>query len=82
MKQVLRRLWQRPVVFITSIVTLTLGIGVGTVLFTWVNFMLLRPLPIERPEEVFSLEFRKQPGVSFPNYRDVRDGNQVFSHVA
>jgi predicted permease len=82
MKQVLRRLWQRPMVFIAAITTLTLGIGIGTVLFTWVNFILLRPLPIDHPTDVFSIEFRGRPGVSFPNYRDVRDRNRVFTHVA
>jgi len=64
------------------VATLTLGIGIGTVLFTWVNFILLRPLPIDHPDRVYALEFRGQPQVSFPNYRDVRDLNQVFSEVA
>ena len=82
MKQALRRIRQRPLVFLTAIMTLTFGIGIGTVLFTWVNSLLLRPLPIERPSEVVTIEYRRTPIISFPTYVDIRDRNQVFSHVA
>ncbi len=81
-RHALRRLRKKPAFSLTAIATLALGIGFNTVVFSLVNFMLLRPLPISDPENVFSLQSRGRPNFSFPNYLDIREGSEVFADLA
>ena len=68
------------------ILSLALGIGANTTIFTLVNAILLRSLPVEDPShlaELYTLDSRN-PGFwpcSYPNYRDYRDENRVFSSL-
>ncbi|HKQ93278.1 MAG TPA: ABC transporter permease [Blastocatellia bacterium] len=64
-----------------AIISLALGIGANTAIFSLVNTALLRPLPVERPEQLVSLNdgALNLPVISFPNYRDFRDRNNLFS---
>ncbi len=82
LRQALRRLRQRPAFSFAAIATLALGIGFSTVVFSLVNFLLLRPLPVSDPERLVSLHTGEAPGFSFPNYLDIREGNEVFHDVA
>jgi predicted permease len=79
----LRRLRRSPGFTIAAIVTLALGIGANTTIFTAVNGILFRSLPVERPSELVALNTRlakaEFPVLSLPNYRDFRDRNNVFS---
>jgi predicted permease len=77
-----RRLRQNPAFSFVAIATLALGIGLSTLVFSLVNFLLLRPLPITEPRNVVSLHTGRGPGFSFPNYLDIREGNEVFSETA
>src|SRR3989304_10221000 len=81
-RHALRRFRQRPAFSFAAIVPLALGIGFSTVVFSLVNFLLLRPLPISDPESVVSLHTGRAPGFSFPNYLDIREGNEVFRETA
>ncbi len=81
-RHALRRLRKKPAFSLAAIATLALGIGFNTVVFSLVNFLLLRPLPISDPENVVSLQSRGRPNFSFPNYLDVRSGNEVFTDIA
>ena len=54
-KYALRSLVRRPVLAVTSIVTLALGIGANAAIFSVVNGLLLRPLPYDAPEELVLL---------------------------
>src|SRR5580692_8730050 len=68
------------------ILSLALGIGANTTIFTLVNAILLRPLPVQDPARlaaVFTLDARNPGfwGVSYPNYKDYQDRNQVFSSL-
>src|SRR5262245_32608924 len=80
-----RMLWKRPGFTLIAVITLALGIGANTAIFSLVNTALLRPLPIEQPKQVVSLNLvfsqgeQTFPVLSYPNYRDFRDRNKVFS---
>ncbi len=82
----LRRLRQNPGFSIVAILTLSLGIGANTAIFSAINAILLRPLPVERSSELVSinetLAGNTFPTLSFPNYRDMRDRNTGLSGLA
>ena len=75
LRHALRRLYQKPGFSFAAIATLALGIGFNTVVFSVVNFLVLRPLPIEDPDRLVSLQSGGLPNFSFPNYLDVREAN-------
>jgi predicted permease len=71
-----------------AVLVLALGIGVNTAIFSLVNAMLLRPLEIDRPEQIIGLYSKntEKPdsyrSFSYPNYIDIRDRNAVFTSLA
>src|SRR5262245_11989713 len=76
-----------PVFTIVVLVSLALGIGANTAIFTLTDQVLLRSLPIEEPRQVVFLTWRGSHygsnqgsnALSYPMYRDFRDQNEVFS---
>ncbi|MCA1615741.1 MAG: ABC transporter permease [Acidobacteria bacterium] len=79
----LRRLAQSPGFSLVAVLSLALGIGANTAIFSLVNAALLRPLPVERPGRIVSLAnaagSRGFPAFSYPNYKDFRDrSSEVF----
>ena len=79
----LRRLRHNPGFTFIAVLTLALGIGANTAIFSAINAVLLRPLPVERSSELVSLNqviaSETVPAISYPDYRDFRDRNNVFS---
>jgi predicted permease len=73
---------------LTAVVVLTIALGVGanTALFSVVNGVLLNPLPYPRPEQLVTLHESKpnfsSGSISFPNFRDWRKDNHTFSAMA
>src|SRR5215470_16690453 len=75
-----RVLSRNPGFTLVAVLSLALGIGANSLVFSVVNALLLRPLPVENPEQLASLESSTGgPGLSFPDYRDLRDRNQAFA---
>jgi len=74
-----RRLSKSPGFSIVTIATLALAIGANTSTFSALNQFLLRPLPVERPKELASLNTGGGNGQSYPNYVDFRDRNRSLA---
>jgi predicted permease len=76
-----------PVFFIIAVFSLALGIGANTAIFTFVDQLLLRLLPVKDPQQLVLLWGRGDhyggnngpQRLSYPMYLDFRDQNQVFS---
>src|ERR1700679_211065 len=94
LKYAWRQLRKSPGFAITAVLTLALGIGATTAIFTMFDQVLLRMLPVEKPKELVRLEWHGSFSgsmssfggdignyFSYPMYRDLRDRNQVFSGV-
>src|SRR5688572_1040142 len=85
----IRTLMRRPGFTTVAIVTLALGIGVNTAIFSLVNALVFRPLPVEEPERLVrvfntgqSVAFLTHLPLSAFDFKDYRDQNQVFSGIA
>jgi len=76
-----------------AVLSLALGIGANTAIFTIINAVFLHPLPVEEPFRLAELFTRdtitfnananfQLTGTSLPNYEDYRDQNNVFSGLA
>jgi putative ABC transport system permease protein len=84
----LRGLWKAPVFTAIAILTLALGIGANTAIFSVVDAVLLRPLPYASPSQLVSLfevrpeESAAKTGASYPNFEEWREQNRVFSEMA
>jgi putative ABC transport system permease protein len=80
----IKSLAKQPGFTLIAIVTLALGIGANTAVFSVINGLLLRPLPADRSEELFAVSrgTGQAPPASYPDYVYYRDQNQVFSGLA
>ena len=82
----LRMLAKNPGFTVVAVLTLALGIGANTALFSVVNGVLLNPLPYPHPEELVRIHESKvnfaTGSISFPNFRDWRDSNRTFTRMA
>ena len=81
-----RSLTTRPVFAATAILTLALGVGMNTTVFSLVNAVLLRPLPVHQPDrlaELYTSSEDRQGGVtSYADLKDLRASNTAFSGLA
>src|SRR5271157_4623500 len=87
LRYALRTLRKSPLFTAVAVLSLALGIGANTAIFTLVHQLILELLPVKHPEELVLLTARGQHygsntgnnAISYPMYQDIRDKNQVFS---
>src|SRR5215510_2883540 len=80
----LRMLLKSPNITLTAVLTLALGIGANTAIFTLLDKVLIRPLPVEQPYQLvtFVEDASGAPAIfSYPLYAELRDRNDVLSGV-
>src|SRR2546429_1124059 len=82
----LRQLRKSPGFTFVAVLTLALGIGANTAIFSIVNAVLLRPLPYPDADRIMVLNESSGPGqdysVALPDYFDWRNDDTVFEHLA
>jgi putative ABC transport system permease protein len=88
LKQVLRRLLQLPMFTTLAVVTLAIGIGANTAIFSVIEGILLKPLPYPRPDELVAVE-HAAPGVNLAKagaapflYFTYREDGRMFQDIA
>ena len=79
-----RQLLKRPGFTALAILSMALGIGANTAIFSLVDTVLLRPLPVRDPSQLIAVDGQLRNGTEFTlqsylNYKDYRDRNTVFS---
>src|SRR5690349_8590975 len=90
-RSAVRHLWLQPRFTIVVLVTLVLGIGANTAIFSVVDAVLLKPLPFPEPDRLVALgghdprDFNLSGPLntlSFPEFFDLRSRSRVFSQLA
>src|ERR1700752_4110359 len=87
LRYALRTFRKSPVFVVVAVLSLAFGIGANTAIFTLVDQLLLRLLPVKDPKQLVLFWGRGnhygsnngQYKISYPMYEDFRDHNQVFS---
>jgi predicted permease len=85
LRYAVRQLRRSPGFALAVVLTLALGIGVSTAVFSIVDALLLRPKPVRAASEVWSIMFRDpehggtNPNISYPFYCAYRDGTTAFA---
>ena len=86
LKFAFRQLGKSPGFTLVAVLTLALGIGANTAIFSIINAVLLRPLPYPDADRIMVLNESAGPGqdfaVALPDYLDWRNDNTVFEHLA
>jgi predicted permease len=77
-----RMLRRTPLFTAVATAMLAFGIGANTIVFTFVENIVLRSLPARDPHQLVALNWGEGTNVSYPNYIDFRDRNTVFSNLA
>lgn len=82
-----RMLVKSPVVTVLAVVSIALGIGANTAIFSLMNAVLLRPLPVYEPERLVTAfarhgEAEGRAANSYPDYLDYRENNETIAGLA
>jgi putative ABC transport system permease protein len=88
LRYTLRMLGRQPAFAVTAVLTLAIGIGATTAMFSIVNAIVLRPLPVERADRVMAVtnyymkSARRGVNVSGKDFHDWRERNRSFEALA
>src|SRR5215467_159014 len=85
MRHAIRALLRAPQFTLAAVVTLALGIGMNTAIFSVVNAVLLRPLPYPGAERLLWMAETGEVSnrfVSYANFKDWRDSNESFAAIS
>jgi predicted permease len=80
----IRTLATSPAFTAAAVLSLALGIGANTAIFTFINALLLRPLPVREPSALVEISGQRKNGhafISFPMYRDIAERQQVMTGI-
>jgi hypothetical protein len=83
----LRVLWKSPAFTLVAVITLMLGIGANVLVFGIVNAVLLHPLDVSDPQNLYQLRLGEWTSgklltTSYPAFQDYRQRNTTFSEIA
>jgi predicted permease len=84
LRYALRMLWKNPGFTLVTMLTLSLGIGANTALFTFFNALVLKPLPLKDVDSIVEVQGVPQPGqrvrrFSYPDYQDYAARTQTMT---
>src|SRR5205823_2479077 len=77
-----RMLLKRPGFSLIAIITLALGIGANLTIFSFVDTMFRRPLPVREPYQLVTAGLGRDGGFAYPAYTYFRDHNKSFAALA
>ena len=81
LKYAIRMLWKSPGFTLVAVLTLALGIGANTAMFSVVTAVLLKPLPFAQPERIVDVG-QPNGAESYPDFFDFRDQAKSFEAMA
>ncbi len=87
MRDAVRSFARSPLTTLLIVAAISLGIGANSAIFSLVDVVLFRPLPVERPQELVRVfghnaQWNDITNASFPVYRDYRDASRSFAGLA
>ena len=86
LRHTVRLLFKSPGFTLVAVLTLALGTGVNTTVFSVINGILLRPMPVAHPEQIVVLATQQEGSsgfqlFSYPDYQDIRRQSDAFSDI-
>ena len=89
LRYALRTLWKSPGFALVAIISLALGIGANSAMFSLADALLLRPMPVPRASEIVSVQSQlrgeaiagiaQYSGLSYPDFKDLRERNKSYT---